>query len=87
MLLKIPRLAYATSFVSLLKEDKAGTSQAAKRSAEQDGRRGLNDPAMLTSDTSVGAAEEVDSKGGTPSDTEDAEDAEYEALHEISDVT
>ncbi|CAB0041761.1 unnamed protein product, partial [Trichogramma brassicae] len=81
-----PEACCATLFVSLPKPDKAGTSRAAKRSAEQDGRRGLNDPAMLTSDTSVGATEDVDSEGGTPSDTEDAEDTECEALREISDA-
>ncbi|CAB0035086.1 unnamed protein product [Trichogramma brassicae] len=82
-----PETCCAASFVSLPKSDKAGTSRAAKRSAEQDGRRGLNDPATVTADTSAGVAEDAESEGGTPSDTEDAEDAECEALREINDVT
>ncbi|KAL7292347.1 hypothetical protein TKK_0013950 [Trichogramma kaykai] len=80
-----PETCCTSSFISLAKSDKASTSRAAKRSAEQDGRRGLNsDPDTLAL---ASAAEEVDSEDGAPSDVEDAEDAECEALREISDVT
>uniref|UniRef100_A0ABD2WR55 C2H2-type domain-containing protein n=1 Tax=Trichogramma kaykai TaxID=54128 RepID=A0ABD2WR55_9HYME len=44
---------WATSFVALPTSRDAGAAWAAKRSAEQDGRRGLKDPTLLTSDTSV----------------------------------